>query len=123
MALPIVGPNVPPGSVNAGGYIRYDIPFGNSGPFDAINVLITDPIDGNTAFVGALATGGVFVPAAQPPAIPFTFTIQAADTVAPLGPNVNLTCTVVNAPGTQTIYCRPQGNGGVGVADGTLPTG
>ncbi len=127
VALPIVGPNVPPGSVNAGGYIRYDVPFGNNGTSDAINVLITDQIAGNTAFVGALATGGVFVPATQPPAVPFTFTIQAVDTVAPLGPNVNLTCTVWQAAGTQSIYCRPQGNTGLGApgpyADGTLPAG
>jgi uncharacterized repeat protein (TIGR01451 family) len=123
VALPVVGPNVPPGSVNAGGYIRYDLPFSNSGPSDAINVMITDQIPGNTAFVGALATGGVFVPAAQPPAIPFTFTIQAIDTAAPLGPNVNLTCTVNGAPGSQTIYCRPQGNTGLTPAypDGNLP--
>ncbi|MEK7832119.1 MAG: hypothetical protein AAB401_13585, partial [Acidobacteriota bacterium] len=107
VALPIVGPNVPPGSVNAGGYIRYDLPFTNGGPSDAINVMITDQIAGNTAFVGALATGGVFVPAAQPPAVPFTFTIQAVDTVAPLGPNVSMTCTVNGAAGTQAIYCRP----------------
>ncbi len=123
VALPVVGPNVPPGSVNAGGYIRYDLPFSNSGPSDAINVMITDQIPGNTAFVGALATGGVFVPAAQPPAIPFTFTIQAVDTVAPLGPNVNLTCTVNGAPGSQAIYCRPQGNTGLNPSypDGNFP--
>ncbi|MBI1765808.1 MAG: DUF11 domain-containing protein, partial [Acidobacteria bacterium] len=125
--LPVVGPNVPPGSVNAGGYIRYDVPFGNNGTSDAINVLITDQIAGNTAFVGALATGGVFVPAAQPPVLPFTFTIQAVDTLAPLGPNVNLTCTVWQAAGTQSIYCRPQGNTGLGApgpyADGVLPAG
>ncbi len=127
VALPIVGPNVPPGSVNAGGYIRYDIPFGNTGPSDAINTIITDQIAGNTAFVGALAAGGVFVPAAQPPAIPFTFTILAVDTVAPLGANINLTCTVWQAAGTQSIYCRPQGNGAIPApgpyADGTLPAG
>lgn len=125
VALPIVGPNVPPGSVNAGGYIRYDLPFGNNGPSDAVNVLMSDQIPGNTAFVGALATGGVFVPGAQPPAVPFTFTIQAADTVAPLGPNVNLTCTVSGAAGSQAIYCRPQGNTGLtpSYADGTLPAG
>ncbi|MBK6796406.1 MAG: DUF11 domain-containing protein [Acidobacteria bacterium] len=120
VALPIVGPNVPPGSVNAGGYIRYDVPFGNNGPSDAVNVLITDQIAGNTAFVGALATGGVFTP--NP-----SFTIQAIDTVAPLGPNVNLTCTVFQLPGTQSIYCRPQGNTLLGApgpyADGTLPAG
>lgn len=123
--LPIVGPNVPPGAVNAGGYIRYDLPFGNAGPADAINVMIVDQLPANTAFVGAFATGGVFVPATQPPAIPFTFTIQAVDTVAPLGPNVNLTCTVWQAPGSQSMYCRPQGNTGLGApgpyADGTLP--
>ncbi|MBL8187471.1 MAG: DUF11 domain-containing protein [Acidobacteria bacterium] len=123
--LPVVGPNVPPGSVNAGGYIRYDLPFGNNGPSDAVNVMLTDQVPGNTAFVGALATGGVFVPAVQPPAIPFTFTIQATDTVAPLGPNVSLTCTVNGAPGSQAIYCRPQGNTGLtpSYADGTLPAG
>ena len=125
VALPIVGPNVPPGSVNSGGYLRYDLPFGNNGPSDSINVMITDQIPGNTAFVGALATGGVFVPATQPPAVPFTFTIQAADTIAPLGPNVNLTCTVTGAAGNQAIYCRPQGNTGLTppYTDGTLPVG
>ncbi|MDQ3013022.1 MAG: DUF11 domain-containing protein, partial [Acidobacteriota bacterium] len=125
--LPIVGPNVPPGSVNAGGYIQYTVPFGNNGTSDAINVILNDVIPGNTAFVGALATGGVFVPATQPPANPFTFTIQATDTdgVAPLGPNVNLTCTVVGAAGNQQVYCRPQGNTllAPSVADGTLPAG
>ncbi|MFN0112304.1 MAG: hypothetical protein ACKVZH_25870 [Blastocatellia bacterium] len=123
--LPVVGPNVPPGSVNAGGYIRYDLPFSNGGPSDAINVMTSDQIAGNTAFVGALATGGVFVPASQPPALPFTFTIQAIDTVAPLGPNVNMTCTVNGAAGTQAIYCRPQGNTGLTPAypDGNLPAG
>ncbi len=121
--LPVVGPNVPAGSVNAGGYIRYDLPFSNTGTSDAINVMITDQIPGNTAFVGALATGGVFVPATQPPAIPFTFTIQAADTLAPLGPNVSLTCVVNGAPGSQAIYCRPQGNTGLtpSYPDGNLP--
>ncbi|HUC20742.1 MAG TPA: DUF11 domain-containing protein, partial [Candidatus Polarisedimenticolaceae bacterium] len=123
VSLPVVGPNVPPGSVNAGGYIRYDVQFGNSGTGDARNVMITDPIPGNTAFVGALATGGVFVPAAQPPAVPFTFTIQAVDTSAPLGPNVSLTCTVTGAAGSQTMYCRPQGNGGIFIGDGLLPEG
>jgi len=125
--LPIVGPNVPPGSVNAGGYLRYDVPFGNNGPSDAINVLLSNVVPGNTAFVGALATGGVFVPAAQPPAVPFTFTIQAADTIAPLGPNVNITCTVVAPAGGQQIFCRPQGNTALGApgpyADGVLPAG
>lgn len=125
VALPVVGPNVPPGSVNAGGYIRYDLPFGNGGPSDAVSAMLNDQLPGNTAFVGALATGGVYVPAAQPPAVPFTFTIQATDTVAPLGPNVNLTCTVTGAPGSQAIYCRPQGNTGLtpAYADGTLPAG
>ncbi|MBK6799570.1 MAG: DUF11 domain-containing protein [Acidobacteria bacterium] len=113
VALPIVGPNVPPGSVNAGGYIRYDVPFGNAGPSDAVRVVLTDVVPGNTAFVGALATGGAFVPATQPPLFPFTFTIQATDTdgIAPLGPNVNLTCTVAGAPGSQAITCTPFGNG------------
>ncbi|MFN0111622.1 MAG: hypothetical protein ACKVZH_22400 [Blastocatellia bacterium] len=127
VALPVVGPNVPPGSVNSGGYIRYDIPFGNSGPANADNTIITDQIPGNTAFVGALATGGVFVPGAQPPAVPFTFTIPAVDTIAPLGPNVNLTCTVIGAPGSQTIYCRPDGNTALPAPgpyiNGTLPSG
>lgn len=127
VALPVVGPNVPPGSVNSGGYIRYDIPFGNSGPANADNTVITEQIPGNTAFVGALATGGVFVPGAQPPAIPFTFTIQAVDTIAPLGPNVNLTCRVIGAPGSQTMYCRPDSNTLLPAPgpylDGTLPSG
>ncbi|HKO99492.1 MAG TPA: choice-of-anchor Q domain-containing protein [Pyrinomonadaceae bacterium] len=118
VALPIVGPGVPPGSVNAGGYIRFDLPFGNAGTGDAGNVMITDPIPGNTAFVGALATGAVFVPAAQPPAVPFTFTIQATRAASPA---INLTCTVAQAPGSQTIYCRPQGN--APVSDGVLPAG
>ncbi len=125
VALPVVGPNVPPGSVNAGGYIRYDVPFGNAGPSDAVNVILTDVVPGNTAFVGALATGGVYVPAAQPPAVPFTFTIQAADTVAPIGPNVNLTCTVSGAAGSQQITCKPLGNTGLTPAypDGNFPAG
>jgi len=123
VALPVVGPNVPPGSVNAGGYIRYDVPFGNAGPSDAVNVRLTDVIPANTAFVGALATGGVFVPAAQPPANPFNFTIQATDSVAPLGPNVSLACTVSGAAGSQQLTCRPQGNGGLTPAypDGNFP--
>jgi uncharacterized repeat protein (TIGR01451 family) len=123
--LPPAGPNVPAGAVSAGGYLRYDVPFGNNGPSDAINVLLSNVVPGNTAFVGALATGGVFVPAAQPPAVPFTFTIQAVDTVAPLGPNHSITCTVTGAAGTQQIFCRPSGNGGLAppTADGTLPAG
>lgn len=120
--LPVVAPNVPPGSVNSGGYLRYDIPFGNSGPANADNTIITDQIPGNTAFVGALATGGVFVPGAQPPSVPFTFTIQATKAASP---NVNLTCTVVGAAGSQAIYCRPQGNTSLTPPynDGTLPLG
>ena len=124
VALPVVGPNVPPGSVNSGGYLRYDLPFGNSGPANADNTIITDQLPGNTAFVGALATGGVFVPAAQPPAVPFTFTIQATKAASP---NVNLTCTVIGAAGSQAIYCRPQGNTALPAPgpylDGTLPLG
>ncbi|MEK7833281.1 MAG: hypothetical protein AAB401_19480, partial [Acidobacteriota bacterium] len=127
VALPVVGPNVPPGSVNSGGYIRYDIPFGNSGPANADNTMITDQIPGNTAFVGAIATGGGFVPASQPPSNPFTFTIQAVDTAVAPGPNVNLTCTVIGAPGSQAIYCRPQGNTALPAPgpynEGTLPLG
>ncbi len=127
VALPVVGPNVPPGAVNAGGYIRFDVPFGNAGPSDAVNVRLTDVVPGNTAFVGALATGGVFVPAAQPPANPFTFTIQAVDTIAPNGPNINLECVVSGLAGSQQILCTPKGNGGVGApgpyADGVLPAG
>ncbi len=127
VALPIVGPNVPPGSVNAGGYIRYDLPFGNAGPADAVNVRLTDVVPGNTAFVGALATGGVFVPAAQPPAVPFSFTIQAVDTVPVplLGPNINLTCTVSGSAGNQQIQCTPTGNTGLvpPYANGVLPEG
>ncbi len=121
VALP--GAGSPAGSVVAGGYIRYDAPFGNSGLQNAVNVMLTDQIPGEAAFVGAIATGGVFVPATQPPAVPFTFTIPAVDTVAPIGPNINVTCTVSGAVGSQLIYCRPQGNGGVGFADGTLPAG
>ncbi len=124
VALPVVGPNVPPGSVNSGGYLRYDVPFGNSGPANADNTIITDQIPGNTAFVGALATGGVFVPASQPPSNPFTFTVVATKAA---NPNVSLTCTVIGAPGSQTIYCRPQGNTALPAPgpfnDGTLPLG
>ncbi|MFN0112301.1 MAG: hypothetical protein ACKVZH_25855 [Blastocatellia bacterium] len=124
VALPVVGPNVPPGSVNSGGYLRYDIPFGNSGPANADNTMITDQIPGNTAFVGALATGGAFVPGAQPPANPFTFSIVATKAA---NPNINLNCTVVGAPGSQAIYCRPEGNTGLGAPgpflDGALPLG
>lgn len=127
VALPVVGPNVPPGAVNAGGYIRFDVPFGNAGPSDAVNVRLTDVVPGNTAFVGALATGGVFVPATQPPANPFTFTIQAVDTIPPNGPNVNLECVVSGAAGSQQIQCTPKGNTGLGApgpyADGVLPAG
>ncbi|MGE0103640.1 MAG: hypothetical protein AB7H86_15060 [Blastocatellales bacterium] len=125
VALPVVGPNVPAGSVNAGGYIRYDVPFGNAGPSDAVNVMLTDVVPANTAFVGALATGGIFVPASQPPANPFNFTIQATDTVAPNGPNVSLACTVSGAPGSQQITCRPSGNTGLTPAypDGNFPAG
>jgi uncharacterized repeat protein (TIGR01451 family) len=123
--LPVVGPNVPPGAVNAGGYIRYDVPFGNNGSSDAINVLLSNVVPANTAFVGALTTGGVFVPAAQPPAVPFSFTVAAVDGLAPLGPNVGLTCTVVGAAGSQQIFCVPQGNTGLvpPFADGVLPAG
>ena len=125
--LPVPGPNVPVGAVNAGGYIRFDVPFGNAGPSDAVNVRLTDVVPGNTAFVGALATGGVFVPAAQPPALPFTFTIQATDTIAPNGPNISLECVVSGAPGSAQIQCTPKGNTGVGApgpyADGILPAG
>lgn len=123
--LPVVGPNVPPGSVNAGGYIRYELQFGNAGPADAVNVRLTDVVPASTAFVGALATGGVFVPSVQPPAVPFIFTILATDTVAPLGPNISLTCTVSGAAGSQQIQCTPQGNTGLmpPYADGTLPNG
>ncbi|MBK7599050.1 MAG: DUF11 domain-containing protein [Acidobacteria bacterium] len=127
VALPIPGPNVPPGAVNAGGYIRYDVPFGNAGPSDAVRVVLTDVIPANTAFVGALATGGAFVPATQPPLFPFTFTIQATDTdgIAPLGPNVNLTCTVAGAPGSQAITCTPFWNAMLvpSYPDGNLPAG
>ncbi|MBI1765575.1 MAG: DUF11 domain-containing protein [Acidobacteria bacterium] len=112
--------NSPTGSVAAGGYIRYDVPFGNAGPSSAVNVRITDNVPGNTAFVGALATGGVFVPAAQPPALPFTFTIQADTT--PAAP-INLTCTVAGNPGTAQITCVPADNTGVNPAflAGVLP--
>lgn len=115
--VPLPSPPAPAGSVNAGGYIRYDVPFGNSGPSDAINVLLTDNIPGNTAFVGAVGTTGF---ATGP-----TFTIGATDAVPPAGPAIALTCTVQGAAGSQQIFCRPQGNTGLSpsVADGTLPAG
>ncbi|MGE0129547.1 MAG: hypothetical protein AB7U82_15830 [Blastocatellales bacterium] len=127
VALPIVGPNVPPGSVNAGGYIRYEVPFGNNGPSDSVNVILNDVIPGNTAFVGAIDASGNFVPNAQPPAVPFNFDILAADTdgIAPLRPAITLACRVIAGAGNQQIYCRPQGNTGLtpSIADGTLPDG
>jgi uncharacterized repeat protein (TIGR01451 family) len=122
VALPVVGPNVPAGSVNAGGYIRFDLPFGNVGPANAVNVKLTDVIPGNTAFVGALATGGAFVPASQPPANPFNFTILASKSASP---NVSLSCVVSGAAGSQQLTCSPAGNTGLtpSIADGVLPAG
>ncbi|MCG3163125.1 MAG: hypothetical protein JMDDDDMK_04503 [Acidobacteria bacterium] len=125
--LPVVGPNVPPGSVNAGGYIRYEVPFGNNGPSDALNVMLNDVIPGNTAFVGAINANGNFVPGAQPPAVPFNFNIEAQDTdgVGTPGPNIRLSCRVIGAAGNQQLYCRPDNNTGLSpsIADGTLPAG
>ena len=43
-------------------------------------VPLTVQLPSQTLFVGALATGGVYVPAAQPPASPFTFTMAAGAT-------------------------------------------
>lgn len=125
--LPVVGPNVPPGSVNAGGYIRYEVPFGNNGASDALNVMLNDVIPGNTAFVGAINASGNFVPGAQPPAVPFNFNIEAQDTdgVGTPGPNIRLSCRVIGAAGNQQLYCRPDNNTGLTppIADGTLPAG
>lgn len=109
--LPIVGPNVPPGSVNAGGYIRYDVPFGNAGPSDAVNVRITDVVPGNTAFVANTVNGNT------------TFTITA-NTVPPTTP-INITCTVTGLAGSQQITCTPADNSGVNATyvAGVLPSG
>ncbi|MBX3277222.1 MAG: DUF11 domain-containing protein [Acidobacteria bacterium] len=123
VAVPLpTGPGVPAGGVSAGGYIRYDVPFANAGPSDSINVTLTDAVPANSAFVGALATGGVFVPAAQPPAIPFNFTIGA--THASTGP-ISLACTVINPEGSQQLRCSPGDNTGVDptYVAGTLPAG
>ncbi len=121
VTLPVVGVNVPAGSVNSGGYIRYDIPFGNSGPANADNTMFTDRIPANTEYLGALETGGSFIAAGTST----TFTVKAVDGVAPTGPDISLSCTVVGAAGNQTIYCRPQGNLGLtpSYLDGTLPWG
>jgi large repetitive protein len=109
--LPVVGPNVPPGSVNAGGYIRFDVPFGNAGPSDALNVRITDVVPGNTAFVANTVNGNT------------TFTITA-NTVPATTP-INITCTVSGLAGSQQITCTPADNTGVNATyvAGVLPAG
>jgi uncharacterized repeat protein (TIGR01451 family) len=103
--LPTPGPNVPPGSVSAGGYIRYDVPFGNAGPSDAVNVRLTDVVPGNTALV-------------SPSTNPFSITATKA-----ASPNINLDCSVGGQAGSQQITCVPMGNGGAGYTDGVLPAG
>jgi uncharacterized repeat protein (TIGR01451 family) len=105
VALPTPGPNVPPGAVKAGGYIQYDVPFGNAGPSDAVNVRLTDVVPGNTALV-------------FPNTSPFTIVTNSTPPSTP----VNLECTVTGAPGSQQIACSPKGNGPT-YADGVLPAG
>ena len=122
---PVVDPDgagpLPPvalssGFAGIGGYLRYDVAFSNTG--DSFNVMLVARLPAQTQFVGVIATGGVFVPAAQPPANPFTFTIQATRPLP--NPNLNLTCIVLADLAYQTIYCRPQGNSPL-LADGQLP--
>ena len=122
---PVVDPDgagpLPPvalsgGNAMIGGYIRFDAAFGNLTAGDSTNVMLVATLPANTLFVGALATGGVFVPATQPPASPFTFTIQAT---RPADPNFNLTCIVTTAA-VQTIYCRPMSNA-LPLVDGQFP--
>lgn len=110
--LPVVGPNVPPGSVNAGGYIKYDVPFGNAGPSDAVNVQITDVVPANTALV-------------KPATSPFTITASDTDGVGTPGPTISLECNVIGQAGSQQIICKPKGNTGLtpSYADGVLPAG
>jgi uncharacterized repeat protein (TIGR01451 family) len=109
--LPVVAPNVPPGSVNAGGYVRFDVPFGNAGPSDAVNVRVTDVIPGNTAFVANTVNGNT------------TFTIMA-NTVPATTP-INVICTVSGLAGSQQITCTPGDNTGVNptYVAGVLPAG
>lgn len=100
--------NSPTGSVAAGGYITYTVPFGNAGPSDAVNVRITDNVPGNTALV-------------LPTTNPFTIT---ANTVPPTTA-INLTCTVTGNPGTAQITCVPADNTAVDptYVAGVLPSG
>ncbi len=104
--LPVVTlPASPPGAVKAGGYIRYDVPFGNAGPSDSANVRLTDPVPGNTALV-------------FPNTNPFTITANTT----PASTALNLECTVTGAAGSQQITCAPKGNTPA-LADGVLPAG
>lgn len=103
---PVALPLAPPGAVNAGGYIRYDVPFANAGPSDSINVVLTDVVPANTALV---------LPTTNP------FTITASN-----GTNtINLTCNVLNQSGSQQIRCSPADNTGVDATyvAGVLPAG
>ncbi|MBK7473606.1 MAG: IPTL-CTERM sorting domain-containing protein [Betaproteobacteria bacterium] len=70
---------------------------------------LTVQLPSQTLFVGALATGGVYVPAAQPPASPFTFTMAAGAT--------SLNCTVT---GNTLVTCIPTGGSLPGGVSGTL---
>jgi len=110
--LPPVQPNVPPGAVKAGGYIRFDVPFGNAGPSDAVNVKLTDVVPGNTELV-------------FPNTNPFTIVAKDTDGVAPLGGDINLTCSVIGQPGSQQIQCTPADNTAVSptYVAGVLPAG
>jgi len=101
---PVPLPAAPPGAVASGGYVRYDATFANIGDGPSSNTSVTLQLPAETTFVGALATGGVFVPAAQPPASPFVFTMAAGAT--------SLTCTVT---ATTLATCVPTA--------GTLPAG
>jgi len=101
VALPTGPGNVPTGGVVAGGFIQYNVPFGNAGPSDAVNVTLTDIIPANTGYVGAFtgAANNTFTAAT-------TFTVVADTT--PTNP-ILLTCTVTpSGPnGSAQINCVP----------------
>jgi uncharacterized repeat protein (TIGR01451 family)/fimbrial isopeptide formation D2 family protein len=119
--LPVVAlppPNSPTGSVAAGGYITYTVPFGNAGPSSALNVRITDHVPGNTAYVGAVNAAGAFTAGT-------TFQIAANTTPAVPANQILLDCTVTGNPGSATITCVPAANTGVNptYVAGVLPAG
>lgn len=96
----------PPGAVAAGGYIRYDVPFFNTGPSNAVNVVLTDAVPANTALV-------------VPDTNPFTITATNGSDV------INLTCNVIGLTGSQQIRCTPADNTGINPSwgPGVLPAG